>query len=147
MEEVSETLGRWLGMRESKDLEDLCLEVGLSKRQVHAWFKRRRTSPFNQNTPQPSAGGNDESPASNIEVIALEEDSDDEVAAPTAKQPCVGSNKAEKDYKQLYKEKSEELRAKAENLKNYENIMKDVEKCVKDSAGEVDKKNSEIAKM
>ena len=44
----------------------------------------------------------------------------------------TGSNRVGKDFKQLYEEKSEELRIKTENLKNYENIMIDVEKCVKD---------------
>ena len=140
-----EKLEVWLGMRESKDLEELCLEVGLSRRQVHAWLRRRRSSPFSQPTSQPSAEVKNASPASNIEVIALEEDSDDDdKAAATVTPSREGSNK---DYRQLYEEKSEELRAKTENLKNYENIMIDVEKCVKDSAGEVDKKNSEISKL
>ena len=145
LEDVVEKLEGWLGMRESKDLEELCLEVSLSRRQVHAWFKRRRSSPFSQpSLPQPSADVKNAAPASNIEVIALEEDSDDDDKAAATVKP---SREVAKDYKQLYEEKSEELKAKTENLKNYENIMIDVEKCVKDSAGEVDKKNSELAKM
>ena len=44
----------------------------------------------------------------------------------------AGSNRVGKDFKQLYEEKSKELRVTTENLKNYENIMIDVEKCVKD---------------
>ena len=102
---------------------------------MHAWLRRRRTS-------QPQAQVSEvksTSPASNIEVIALEEDSDED-----EKQVNVG---VKQDYKKLYEEKCEELMVQNENLKNYENIMIDVEKCVKDSAGEVDKKNNEIAKL
>ena len=108
---------------------------------MHAWLRRRRTS-------QPQAQAVDvknTSPASNIEVIALEEDSDED-----EKQVNVGVKQGKeggKDYKKLYEEKCEELMVQSENLKNYENIMIDVEKCVKDSAGEVDKKNNEIAKL
>ena len=142
MEEVLEKLEGWLGLRESKELEELCLEVGLSRRQVHAWLRRRKSTPFSQ----PSAGLKNVSPASNIEVIALEEESDDDDKAAVTVKPSR-EPKVAKDYKQLYEEKSEELRAKTENLKNYENIMIDVEKCVKDSAGEVDKKSSELAKV
>ena len=108
---------------------------------MHAWLRWRRTS-------QPQAQAADvksTSPASNIEVIALEEDSDED-----EKQVNVGVKQGKeggKDYKKLCEEKCEELSVQSENPKNYENVMIDVEKCVKDSAGEVDKKNNEIAKL
>ena len=105
------------------------MQVGLSRRRV-----------------QPQASDvKSTSPASNIEVIALEEDSDED-----EKQVNVGVKQGKeggKDYKKLCEEKCEELSVQSENPKNYENVMIDVEKCVKDSAGEVDKKNNEIAKL
>merc|ERR1712240_269565 len=122
LEEVVDQLENWFALRNSVELDDLCLEVGLSRRQVHAWLRRRRTS-------QPQAQAVDvksTSPASNIEVIALEEDSDED-----EKQVNVGVKQGKeggKDYKKLYEEKCEELMVQSENLKNYENIMIDVEK-------------------
>ena len=91
LEEVVGQLENWFALRNSVELDDLCLEVGwsgeklfvvkvwrrvcsnsqlnlqvgLSRRQVHAWLRRRRTS-----QPQPQAVDViSTSPASNIEVI------------------------------------------------------------------------------
>ena len=61
----------------------------------------------------------------------------------------AGSNRVGKDFKQLYEEKSEELRVETENLKNYENIMIDVEKCVKDcrQGGQEEQRACQVAKV
>ena len=61
----------------------------------------------------------------------------------------AGSNRVGKDFKQLYEEKSKELRVTTENLKNYENIMIDVEKCVKDcrQGGQEEQRACQAAKV
>ena len=59
----------------------------------------------------------------------------------------AGSTRFGKDFK--HEEKSEDLKVKTENLKNYENIMIDVEKCVKDcrQGGQEEQRACQVAKV
>ena len=116
------------------------MQVGLSRRQVHAWLRRRRIS-----QPQPQASDvKSTSPASNIEVIALEEDSDED-----EKQVNVGVKQGKeggKDYKKLSEEKCEEekcevLMVQRENNENNQLMLNTEVKMLKSKveAKEADK--------